>query len=233
MGVQSVIDDSIEKKLLDLNVAYIAKVLSTDGKTAKIQPLGMIKQIGEEGKAKAPIPDVPIIESARYKLVEKTITYVSDIEVSKSTENVVSQVSASNKNVVSSVDLNLSTNKTGFVLLDSSYITTTTDSEGDISSVSFTKKTGNYTYVSDGSISESTTSVVSSIQAPTTNVLSDVVVTPIKKTQTILEKRQIAKGDLVYCVCADRDITESIKGVNSVPTVGHHNLSDSIIVGIL
>lgn len=209
MGVQMVIDNAIERKLLDLNVAYIAKVLSTDGKTAKIQPLGMIKQIGEEGKAKAPIPDVPIIESARYKLVEKDITYVSDITVD-----------TSKSSVVSSVTLNKTTGTISF-MTDAS-VSTTVDSEGDISSVTLNKTTSQANIINDASVN-----------APKTDVISSVIVTPIKKTQTILVKKPIAEGDLVYCLCADRDITESIKGVNSVPTVGHHSLSDSIIVGIL
>ena len=43
----------------------------------------------------------------------------------------------------------------------------------------------------------------------------------------------LAKGDLVFCVCADRDITEARRGNIATPPVGHHSITDSIVVGIL
>lgn len=43
----------------------------------------------------------------------------------------------------------------------------------------------------------------------------------------------ISAGDIVICVCCDRNISYSRKGVISVPTAGHHSISDSVIVGIL
>ena len=43
----------------------------------------------------------------------------------------------------------------------------------------------------------------------------------------------ISKGDLVVCLCADRDITEARRGKNELPPAGRHSISDSIIVGIL
>lgn len=146
------IDDTIEKKLLDLHTAYVARVLSVSGTTAKIQPLGMTKQIGEKAQAKQPISGIPIAKSAQYKITEKEITYISDVSLSES------------------------------------------------------KADG---YVSDVSLDKTT------------------------KSETIAVLTPIAKGDIVICVCADRDITEAKKGNNSVPSVGHHSMSDSVIVGIL
>ena len=43
----------------------------------------------------------------------------------------------------------------------------------------------------------------------------------------------ISAGDLVLCVCCERDITEARRGNIATPQIGHHSLSDSIIVGIL
>ena len=40
-------------------------------------------------------------------------------------------------------------------------------------------------------------------------------------------------GDVVLCVCTDRDSTESRKGSFGTPTEGHHSLSDAFIVGLL
>ena len=53
------------------------------------------------------------------------------------------------------------------------------------------------------------------------------------KTETILTLSPLAAGDLVFCVCADRDITEAKRGRNVQPQIGHHSQSDSVVVGIL
>lgn len=39
-------------------------------------------------------------------------------------------------------------------------------------------------------------------------------------------------GDTVYCVCADRDITDTKKGQFSLPVLGRHMISSAVIVGI-
>jgi hypothetical protein len=152
MNAVSVINDAIEKKLLDLNVAYIAKILSTNGTTAKIQPLGMIKQVGETAKTKAPVSNVPIIESARYRLIEKKVQHVTDVSIE------------------------------------------TESSDGYLTSASL------------------------NIQ---------------KETVTVLVKEPLKVGDTVMCLCADRDITDAKNGKNSVPVIGHHSMSDSVVIGIL
>lgn len=41
----------------------------------------------------------------------------------------------------------------------------------------------------------------------------------------------VKKGDTVYCVCAERDITETRKGKFALPVRGRHMLSDAVIVG--
>lgn len=41
----------------------------------------------------------------------------------------------------------------------------------------------------------------------------------------------IKAGDTVFCVCAERDITETRKGKYALPVSGQHNLSDAVIVG--
>lgn len=50
---------------------------------------------------------------------------------------------------------------------------------------------------------------------------------------TYIEPVPLAAGDIVVCVCGERDITEAKNGKLSVPTIGHHSMSDSIVVGIL
>lgn len=67
---------------------------------------------------------------------------------------------------------------------------------------------------------------------------ADGLVTSIKINKTTATKdipvfSPISAGNIVVCVCCDRDITEAKNGVNAVPAIGHHSLSDSVIVGIL
>lgn len=134
MGSMAFIEALIEKKLLDLHCGYIGRVVSTDGKTATVQPLGLIKESGSAStKTQAVVSNVPV--ACRYKISTKTITY--------------------------------------------------TDGNGST------------------------------------------------RDQEIAVPVQIAKGDLVACLCADRDITEARRGNNAVPPAGRHSITDSIIVGIL
>lgn len=70
MGNMTIFDAIIERKLQSLHCCYIGKVIATDGKTAKVQPLGLIPQTG---KTRAVVDDVPV--ACRYKIGTKTITY--------------------------------------------------------------------------------------------------------------------------------------------------------------
>lgn len=134
MGNMSFFDTLIEKKLMDLHCGYIGRVIWTDGITAKVQPLGLIKRAGSaETKAQAVVSDVPV--ACRYKLAEKTISY--------------------------------------------------TDKNGSVAK------------------------------------------------QKVAVPKLIAKGDLVACLCADRNIAAARRGENELPPAGRHSISDSIIVGIL
>lgn len=130
MGSMSFVDLMIDKRLKDLHCGYIGKVVSTDGDTATVQPLGLIKEYGSTTtKAQAVVENVPV--ACKYKLSAKNIK------------------------------------------------------DGD----------GN--------------------------------------TVTVAVPVEIAKGDLVACLCADRDINEARRGKNELPPEGAHSISDSIIVGIL
>ena len=44
---------------------------------------------------------------------------------------------------------------------------------------------------------------------------------------------EIKKGDIVLCVCAERDITDSKRGISSLPPYGHHNINDAVIIGVI
>lgn len=149
MGNLNFINNLIENKLKALHTAYLAKVLSVSGKTAKIQPLGYVKAYGETAQKQSPLSNVPI---ATQKIVSKTIEVVDDV-------------------------------------------TLKLEKDGD-------------------------------------NV-TDVKVNITNKTITIPQVESISAGDIVICVCCERDITEAKHGNNAVPAIGHHSMSDSVIVGVL
>lgn len=52
------------------------------------------------------------------------------------------------------------------------------------------------------------------------------------ETKEVVTAKSLSAGDIVFCVCADRDITEASKGNMTTPPIGHHSLSDSVIVGV-
>lgn len=56
---------------------------------------------------------------------------------------------------------------------------------------------------------------------------------PKKEKRTICVATPIKEGDLVLCVCCDRNIDAALKGKNELPPVGCHNKSDCVIVAII
>ena len=136
MSFTTIINDIFDEKLKSLHVAFIAKILSISGNTAKIQPLGLTKQYGGTAQKQSVLTGVRIAESARQKITTKEITYVYN-------------------------------------------------ANGD------------------------------------------------KKTETIVVPSPLSVGDIVICVCCDRNIDAALKGENSLPPVGYHMQSDCVIVAII
>lgn len=125
-SMTTVIKNMITEQMKNLNVAFLATILSVNGNKAKIQPLGLTKGYGTEARKQAVITNVHIANSARYKFSTKEV-------------------------------------------------------EGE------------------------------TVAIPT----------PIKK------------GDIVLCVCCDRNIDAALRGENSLPPVGYHSKSDCVIVAII
>lgn len=144
-----VTEQMLNNRLLALHTAYLAKVVSTNGSTAKIQPLGMTKAYGNAAQKQSPLSNVPI---ATQKIGSDTIEIIDDITV-------------------------------------------TVEKDGD--------------------------------------TIKDVSVKKSKKTIEIPKLLPVAVGDIVVCICCERNITEAKKGNNVLPKAGHHSMSDSIIVGVL
>jgi hypothetical protein len=139
MGLQKFFDNMIDDKVMNMDIAFIGRVLKVDNRltTANIQPMNLIKQYGSNATAQAEIADVPILENAKYKMTEKSITYVKSISSSS------------------------------------------------------------------------------------------------KETTTVIVPEEIKVNDLVLCVCCDREITQAITGVNTLPEAGAHSKNNAIIVGII
>ena len=129
MGAEKFVDNFIENKLLALHTAYLAKVLSVSGNTAKIQPLGLTKEIGEKAMKQSVLTAVPIMQTVK-KFKIKTIPV------------------------------------------------------------------GDHTWSG-------------------------------------YQPFPIEAGDIAVCICCERNITDAKKGRNVLPPSGHHNMSDSIIIGVL
>lgn len=55
----------------------------------------------------------------------------------------------------------------------------------------------------------------------------------LDEMQDVVTASPIAVGDVVLCVCCDRNIDAALKGENSLPPVGYHSKSDCIIVSII
>lgn len=45
--------------------------------------------------------------------------------------------------------------------------------------------------------------------------------------------RPLETGEIVFCMCADRDITQARQGKSAVPALGHHEIKDAVVVGKL
>lgn len=129
-------DDSIESRLLSLHTAFLAKVISTDGKTAKVQPLNNIKGANGEVRQQAVLDNIPVLKSV------KKYEY----------ENV------------------------------------TTTSGGDPSH------------------------------------------THTVKTVKLVD---VAAGDVVFCLCGERELAGGKGGNTYTPSIGHHMLSDAVVIGVL
>ena len=147
MGV--VTEQMLNNKLLALHTAYLAKVISTNGNTAKIQPLGMTKAYGGIAQKQSPLSSVPI---ATQKIVKNSVSVVSGV-------------------------------------------TLDVEKDGD--------------------------------------TIKDVKLNVSKSKVDIAETQAISAGDVVVCICCERDISQAKKGINSTPAIGHHSMSDSVIIGVL
>lgn len=65
------------------------------------------------------------------------------------------------------------------------------------------------------------------------SIVRDVQYQVEKATIQSAQIKPISAGDIVVCVCCERNISEAKKGNNAVPPTGHHSMSDSIIIGVL
>ena len=63
--------------------------------------------------------------------------------------------------------------------------------------------------------------------------VSSASISTTKDNEVIATLTPLSVGDIVVCVCCERNITEAKKGRATTAVIGRHSMSDSIIVGIL
>lgn len=71
MGFMSDLDNHLEDVLLGLHTAFVGKVVKTDGKTAAVQPLHLMRDLGGVEEKRALIDDVPILQTVKKFKIEK------------------------------------------------------------------------------------------------------------------------------------------------------------------
>lgn len=86
MGSMSFVNQAIENRLKDLHCGYIGKVVWTDGDTATVQPLGLIKSTDGTTKTQAVVSNVPV--ACKYKIGSKTISYLVSTDGSRASTTV-------------------------------------------------------------------------------------------------------------------------------------------------
>lgn len=167
----------LEQRLLHLHTAFIGRItkLSKDCDTACVQPLDLLKPLGQQAIRQAVLSDIPVLEHCRYRLVEEKRQCLI------------------NGNNGCSCDVTTSVNTT----------------------VNVNTETGSGTGEGMGSGS------------------GTVNCSCREETRIHLKKEPIKVGDICLCVCCERDNTESRNGKEAVPNLGHHNIKDAIVVGII
>lgn len=146
-------DDIIEEKLLSMHTCFIGRIVSFSPatRTATVQPLTQMKQLGKNAQPQAIQKNLPVLHNAMYKLYWYYNTCLKD---------------------------------------------------------------GN--------------------QGCSCDLGSGAVSCSCQPEQRLhVGMRYIQAGDICVCVTAERDIADAKKGVSSVPHLGHHNMKDSVVVGIL
>lgn len=107
-----------------------------------------------------------------------------------------------------------------------------------VTNTTVTTTENSISYVTGTSISTSSADgYLTSARAQNTHgsatFLTDAKAVNEKETKDMVTVVPIAPGDIVVCVCCERNIADAKNGKNSTPPAGHHSMSDSIIVGIL
>ena len=133
MSIGNTLNEFMEEKLLSLHTAFIGQIVSIKAGKARVQPLSMIKQYGQEAIQPAVIDDVPIPKSL-YKI--ELFPYIPKND-------------------------------------------------------------------------------------PSHTHRGHVMLVPVQT------------GDIVLCVCVERDISDTQNGNMAVPNVGHHEIKDAVIVHVL
>lgn len=74
-------------------------------------------------------------------------------------------------------------------------------------------------------LTEETKEVCTSVNFPNNSYTTESI--------KVCSKTPISAGDIVVCVCGERDISQTRKGVTAAPAKGHHEIKDAIVIAVL
>ncbi len=113
MNLEKYVNSRIDEKILGINTAYLAKVLSVNGDMARLQPLNIHRAMG--GKAEQQSTTTAVIPP-NVKLREKKITYrISDNESETTTVLVPDSLAVGDIVYVGVCDRDISNAKNGII----------------------------------------------------------------------------------------------------------------------
>lgn len=113
MNFEKYVNSRIDEKILAINTAYLAKVLSVNGDMARLQPLNMHKPAG--GMAEQQATTTAVIPP-HVKLIEKKITYLTpDYKSETATVLVANSLEAGDIVYVGVCDRDISNAKNGVI----------------------------------------------------------------------------------------------------------------------
>lgn len=51
-------------------------------------------------------------------------------------------------------------------------------------------------------------------------------------TFTNIKLEGLKRGDVVFCLCSERELSDTLTGKFTIPQIGHHEVKDAVIVGV-
>lgn len=103
MGCYKYLDSIIENKLNSLHTVYLAKVLSVNGKTAKIQPLGLKSDSNGNTYKQSVLTEVPITKKTEVSKGDVAVCVCCERNISEAKHGINSVTPAGRHSMSDSI----------------------------------------------------------------------------------------------------------------------------------